>query len=176
MVERNLTMQAEKNLEIERKYVIEKPSPERMAAESSYTSSDIVQIYLTSPAGVTRRVRSRKYASGTRYFETSKIRVDKMSSEEYEREIEKGEFDKLSEEIAEGSRPIVKTRHTFDYMGQTFEIDVYPDWERTCIMETELPSRDTNVTFPDFIRIIAEVTGDKRYSNAAMSRKFPEEL
>ena len=42
-------------------------------------------------------------------------------------------------------------------------------------METELPSRDTEVGMPSFIRIIADVTGDKRYSNAAMSRSFPKE-
>ena len=168
-------MNTKNNLEIERKYIIEKPSPERMMEEAGYTSSKIVQIYLTSPLGVTRRVRSREYASGTRYFETSKIRVDKMSSEELEREIDREEFNRLATEIAEDSRPIVKTRHTFDYLGQTFEIDVYPEWERTCVMETELPTRDTDVTFPDFIRVVAEVTGDKRYSNASMSRKFPEE-
>jgi CYTH domain-containing protein len=98
-----------------------------------------------------------------------------MSSHELEREIEREEFDALVQKIAAGSRPIVKTRHTFDYLGQTFEIDVYPDWERTCIMETELDSRDASPEIPDFIRIVAEVTGDKRYSNAAMSRSFPEE-
>ena len=168
-------MQAQENLEIERKYIIEKPSIERMMAEDSYTSSEIVQIYLASPKGITRRIRSRRYDDGTRYFETSKIRVDKISSREYEREIDREEFDRLSAEIAEGSRPIVKVRHTFDYKGQTFEIDVYPEWERTCVMETELPSRESKVEMPDFIRILAEVTGDKRYSNAAMSRSFPEE-
>ena len=164
------------NLEIERKYVIEKPLPERMRECGGYTSSDIVQIYLTSQAGITHRVRSRAFPDGrTLYYETKKIRIDKLSSEEYEREITREVFDALAEKIAEGSRPIVKTRHTFDYLGQTFEIDVYPDWERTCIMETELDSRDASPEIPDFIRIVAEVTGDKRYSNAAMSRSFPEE-
>ena len=170
-------MKSESNLEIERKYIIEKPSTLKMRECDAYTSSDIVQIYLDAEAGVTRRIRSRAYADGVvRYFETEKRRVDEMSSIEREREIEKTDFDNFSLQIAQNSRPIIKTRHTFDYLGQTFEIDVYPEWERTCVMETELPSRDTVVTFPDFIRIIAEVTGDKRYSNAAMSRRFPEEL
>ena len=165
------------NLEIERKYVIEKPQIDKMRECGAYTSSDIVQIYLDAEPGVTRRVRSRAYPGGrVQYFETEKRRVDEMSSEEYEREITKAEFDNFSLQIAQDTRPITKTRHTFDYLGQTFEIDVYPEWERTCIMETELPSRDTEVKMPDFIRIIAEVTGDKRYSNAAMSRSFPEEL
>jgi CYTH domain-containing protein len=165
------------NLEIERKYVIEKPQIDKMRECGAYTSSDIVQIYLDAEAGVTRRVRSRAYPDGrAQYFETEKRKIDEMSAEEREREITKAEFDNFSLQIAQDTRPITKTRHTFDYIGQTFEIDVYPEWERTCIMETELPSRDTEVKMPSFIRIIADVTGDKRYSNAAMSRSFPEEI
>ena len=165
------------NLEIERKYVIEKPSLEKMRECDAYTASDIVQIYLDAEAGVTRRVRSRAYSDGrVQYFETEKERVDEMSSIEREREITKVDFDNFSLQIAAKTRPIIKTRHTFDYLGQTFEIDVYPEWERTCIMEIELASRATEVQMPDFIHIIAEVTGDRRYSNAAMSRSFPEEL
>lgn len=165
------------NLEIERKYVIEKPQIDKMRECGAYTSSEIVQIYLDADAGVTRRVRSRAYPDGrVQYFETEKRRVDKMSAEERERKITKAEFDNFSLQIAQDTRPIIKTRHTFDYLGQTFEIDVYPEWHTTCIMETELPSRDTEVKMPSFIRIIADVTGDKRYSNAAMSRSFPEEI
>ena len=170
-------MKAKSNLEIERKYIIEKPSPDSMHECEDYEASDIVQIYLDSPIGVTRRIRSRSYPDGrVRYFETEKCRVDKMSSEEREREITRTDFDNFSLHIAADSRPIIKTRHTFIYHGQLFEIDVYPGWEHTAVMETELPSRETAVEFPDFIHIVAEVTGDRRYSNAAMSRKFPEEM
>ena len=165
------------NLEIERKYVIEKPQIDKMRECGAYTSSEIVQIYLDAEAGVTRRVRSRAYPDGrVQYFETEKRRVDEMSSIEREREITKAEFDNFSLQIAQDTRPITKTRHTFDYLSQTFEIDVYPEWENTAVMETELPTRETEVSFPDFIRVVAEVTGDKRYSNAQMSRSFPDEL
>ena len=165
------------NLEIERKYVIEKPQIDKMRECGAYTSSEIVQIYLDAEPGVTRRVRSRAHADGrVQYFETEKRKIDEMSAEEREREIIKAEFDNFSLQIAQETRPITKTRHTFDYLGQTFEIDIYPEWERTCIMETEIPSRDTEVKMPSFIRILADVTGDKRYSNASMSRKFPEEI
>ena len=51
----------------------------------------------------------------------------------------------------------------------------HPEWKNTAILETELSDRDTVVKFPDFIKIVADVTGDKRYSNASMSRSFPEE-
>ena len=169
-------MSTRNEVEIERKYIIELPSILQMKACENYTSSEIVQIYLNSEKGVTRRIRSRAYADVTRYYETTKVRIDAMSSHEYERKIEEREFLELKALIAQDSRPIIKTRHTFDYLGQTFEIDVYPDWEHTCIMETELPARETRVEFPDFIRVVAEVTGDKRYSNAAMSRSFPDEM
>ena len=58
----------------------------------------------------------------------------------------------------------------------TVEIDIYPEWDSTAILEVELRSRDEQISLPDFIKILKEVTGDKRYSNASMSRTFPEEL
>ena len=98
-----------------------------------------------------------------------------MSATEIERELSPLEFDSLASEIKEGTTPIDKVRHTFVYENQLFEIDVYPQWKFTAIMETELENRETKVEIPSFINIIREVTGDKAYSNAAMSREFPKE-
>ncbi len=163
-------------IEIERKYIIEKPSVSDMQAMADYTSSDIVQIYLKSAPAVTRRIRSRSFADKTVYTETVKVRIDAISANESEREISAEQFAELSGEIAQGSRPLRKTRHTFSYGRHTVEIDVYPEWENTAVLEVELRGRDECVLLPDFINIIKEVTGDKRYSNASMSRSFPEEL
>ena len=162
-------------LEIERKYIIKMPRVEVLASQENYTSSEILQIYLPSEKGQTRRIRRRSYADRVKYIETTKIRVDSMSSREIEREMSEEEFLLLSETILEGTTPINKTRHTFIYLGQLFEIDIYPQWQNSAIMETELPSRETTVAFPEFLEIIREVTTDKAYSNAAMSRSFPPE-
>ena len=162
-------------LEIERKYIIAMPDIDILAAQQDYTASSITQIYIASEPGETRRVRRRSYADRTVYFETSKRRVDNMSSEESEREITPREYETLAARILPDTVPVEKIRYTFLYHGQTFEIDVYPRWTQSAIMETELSSRDMAVTMPPFIRIIREVTGDKAYSNAAMSRKFPPE-
>ena len=140
-----------------------------------YTRSEITQIYLKSPDGITRRVRCRERSGNITYTETKKVRIDKMSAYEDEREISYEEFVDLSSEKDEKTLPIIKTRHTFTYEGQLFEIDVYPKWKSTAIMETELEARDKEVKFPEFITIIREVTGDKNYSNAGMSRSFPDE-
>ena len=163
-------------LEIERKYVIRKPNVAMLSSLEGYTVSDIEQTYLESAAHVTHRVRARSYGDRTVYTETKKVRIDKMSVYEDEREIDKSEYLELLKGRKEGTVTLSKTRHTFLYLGQVFEIDVYPEWVNSAVLETELPSRETVVEFPDFIRVIAEVTGEKKYSNAAMSKEFPKEL
>ncbi len=163
-------------VEIERKYIIKMPDFSTISAQDCYTRSEILQIYLPSAGSETHRIRRRIFDDKTVYTETRKIRLDKMSATEIEGEIGEEEFDFFAKNPLTGYTPIEKTRHTFIYRGQLFEIDVYPQWINTAIMETELPDREKLVDFPEFIEIICEVTGDKSYSNAGMSRKFPSEL
>ena len=162
-------------VEIEKKYIIEKPSFDILAAMPSYTVSDILQIYLTSERGQTRRIRRRSYKDKIHFYETTKIRIDRISSTEMEREISEAEFLRLSELMRKDSHPIHKTRHTFIYKEQLFEIDIYPQWRSTAILETELETRDTTVEFPPFIKVVRDLTGNKNYSNASMAKKFPDE-
>lgn len=167
---------ANTGLEIERKFIIKMPDISLMSTRDEYTKSDILQIYITSLPGETHRVRKRAYADNILFFETRKIRIDNISSTEIEGEITEERFNELCKNILDGTLPIVKTRHTFLYDSHTFEIDVYPNWTRTAVMEIELNDREEQVMIPEFISIIKDVTGDKKYSNAAMSRSFPEEI
>lgn len=164
------------HIEIERKFIIAKPDLVLLQTQLEYTSSDIVQIYLKSSPHVTHRVRSRAYLGRTVYTETKKMRISGMSAYEDEHEITESEFTSLSENIDPDTAPIIKTRHTFLYHGQLFEVDVYPNWRTCAIMETELEGEDAIVDMPPFISIIKEVTGIKAYSNASMSRVFPSEI
>jgi len=162
-------------IEIERKYIIRIPSVDVLADNEGFTSSEITQIYLESGAGVTHRVRKRVYADRISYTETRKTRIDKMSVVEDEREITAEEYDALSVNVKSGTRPVRKTRYTLRAGKHVIEIDVYPEWKRTCIMETELSDREEEVRFPEFISIIKEVTGQYEYSNASMAKRFPRE-
>lgn len=162
-------------VEIERKYIIKMPDIETLKSQMDYSSSEILQIYLPSDKGETHRIRQRVYDEKIICTETKKIRIDNMSATEIEREISPLEFAALASNIKYGTSPIEKIRHTFVYENRLFEIDVYPQWKTTAIMETELESRETKVKFPSFINIIREVTGEKAYSNAQMSREFPVE-
>lgn len=169
-------MANEKNgLEIERKYIVLMPSESAMRGMPDFDESEIEQIYLPTEPGITRRIRRRAWAEKTRYYFTEKRRVDNMSAEEREWEIGADEYASLSGSMMLGTRPVRKRRCTFMYAGQLFEVDIYPDWHATAIMETELPDRDSTVSMPDFLRIVREVTGLHEYSNAAMSVRFPAE-
>lgn len=163
-------------VEIERKYVIVKPDESVLSALDGYALSEIEQTYLDSSEQVTHRVRKRRYADRTVCTETKKVRIDKMSVFEDEREIGEDEYAELLKHKKAGTVTLKKTRRVFEYRGQLFEVDTYPEWTKTAILETELPTRETVVEFPDFIKVVAEVTGEKKYSNAAMSREFPKEL
>ena len=162
-------------IEIERKYIVRKPNESEISLADGYSRSEILQIYLNSPPGVTHRIRMRKFDNGTSYTETVKRRIDRISAYEDEHEISEEEFKLLRKNKKQRTRPVNKVRHTFSYLGKTFELDVYPHWRRTCIMEVELSDRSEPVALPPFIRVIKEVTGDKCYSNASMSREFPKE-
>ena len=163
------------HIEIEKKYIIKKPKISDMQVCDGYSASEIIQTYLLSESGVTRRVRSRESAGKVVYTETKKIRLDNMSAIEDERELSLEEYELLLKNADPASHPIHKVRHVFTYQNQVFEIDVYPEWQNNAILETELDTKEKTVEFPPFIEIISDVTGNRRYSNAAMSRAFPEE-
>ena len=162
-------------IEIERKFIIERPDISYILSLEGATASEITQIYLASGAHVTHRVRERITDGAAVYTETKKVRIDKMSAYEDEREITLAEYLALAENIKEGSRPLKKSRYTFPHLGLVYEIDVYPEWEHTAIMEVELGRREEDIPSPPFIRVIREVTGMRKYSNAAMSERFPDE-
>ena len=163
-------------IEIERKYVIMMPTDEELSSSDSHTSSRITQIYLDSAKGTTHRVRRREWETGTVYYETLKQRIDAISVVETEGEIGKERYLELAANPARGTHPITKVRHTFSYLGKLFEVDIYPEWQKTCILETELSSREETVEFPEFIKVVREVTGEREYSNHSMSHSFPPEL
>ena len=158
------------NIETEYKYIVKMPSIEELRTCEKFTESRITQIYIYDTE-LTHRVRKREYTCGrVEYTENTKRRLNRISSVENEREITEAEYTALAGRMAEGSTPVIKTRRTVLYCGLVFEFDFYPHWEKSCIMEVEIPSFEKQVIIPPFIEIIADVTGVKKYSNHSMSQ------
>ena len=164
-----------KKIETERKYVILKPDMTLIAGEEGFSESKITQIYLLDRE-VTHRIRKREYPEKTEYTENTKRRISYMSAIESESEISRERFDELSAEIDPNTKPIEKNRVTFLYNGRVFEIDIYPAWKDTCILEVELDSEAGEILFPSFIKVVRDVTGMREYSNHSMAYEFPAEL
>lgn len=67
-------------------------------------------------------------------------------------------------------RQIRKNRYCLTYENQYFEIDIYPFWDDKAIVEIELSDENAEITFPEQIHVIKEVTEDEAYKNASLAQ------
>ena len=162
-------------VETERKYLIRRPQPQallrRCGAENVI---HIEQTYLAAPEGLTRRVRSMERQGQLRYVQTEKQRLSPMSSREREWELSREDYLRQLQTALPDHRTIRKTRYCLPYQGHLFEIDLYDFWQQTATMEVELQEEAEAFSLPPEIEILAEVTGDRRFSNAALRRHLPD--
>ena len=159
-----------KNIEIERKYLINMPDIEVLKAQPNYSSSFIEQMYISDSGEFGGdRIRKREYHDITKYFKTHKENINGISKIEIEQEISEEEYNRLAEKKLSDTRAIKKGRHCFDFRGQLVELDIYEFWSDKATLEVELQHEDQEVYIPDFIEVIGDVTGDNSYSNYALS-------
>ena len=157
-------------VETERKFIIEKP-----LALNGLEYADIEQIYLTAARG-TRRVRMMKTGDVKKYYFTEKIRRSALSALETEREIDEKTYLLLLKEADKSRNPVQKRRYYYPFKQWMFEIDIYPFWQKQCVLEVELQSEKEEICFPPDIKIIKEVSLEKEYKNFALAKKVPAEL
>lgn len=159
-------------MEIERKYMIAMPDA-AFLEEIGYT--EIVQTYLLGAEGSTERVRKRGRAGNYAYTHTIKYKISNMSRREDEHEISENEYNELLSRADPDRIPIEKRRYCYEYAEKLWEIDVFPFWTDKAFMEIELGSEDEAIVFPPEIKVMRELTDDKRYTNAALAKHIPEE-
>lgn len=161
--------------EIERKYIIKMPDTDFLCAIDGCKRYEITQTYLLSADGETARVRKSVESGHVTYTKTVKVKQSNMTRIENEDNISENEYNCLLNNSDDALKPIYKTRYTFYIEDQKFEIDIYPFWHYTAILETELESEDTVVTIPAFLHVLREVTDVKGYSNKSFAKRIPPE-
>lgn len=162
------------HLEIERKYLIAMPDTRALRAACSHVY-EMEQTYLTTAPGVTARVRRRQEGEKVEYFYTEKeFRTDRTCVER-ERAVTEEEYRRLLARRREGGATLRKTRWCVPCAGHVLEIDVYPFWEKTAVLEIELPDEGAPVSIPPQIRVLREVTADRRLKNAVLAQRIPDE-
>lgn len=159
-------------LEIERKFLIE--MPDRTMLDRCPVRWEIWQTYLLSRPGVSARVR-RRVGETEQFFHTEKQRLTDRTCVEREREIDAREYEALLAQRDPARVTIHKVRYCLPEGGLVFEIDVYPFWRRLAVMEVELQREDQSFTAPRGLRVLREVSGDRRLKNAALAGHVPPE-
>jgi CYTH domain-containing protein/thymidylate kinase len=165
-----------KSLEIERKYLIEKPDIEFLENLPNCQRVDIVQTYLISPPNEETRIRQRGKEGSYIYTLTTKKHITDVVREETEKRITEREYLSLLNKADTKLHQIQKSRFCIMANDKYYEIDVYPFFENTAICEIELNDINEVYSFPDFIKIIKEVTHDKRFSNYSLAKNIPSEF
>ncbi len=158
--------------EVERKFLIEYPD---FTDAELHQSVDITQVYLSMPSGGNCRVRKRGVGEDCVYIKTEKHTVTEVVRQEVECRLTADEYADYLQYADPNRKPIQKTRHLVMWKGNYFEIDLYPFWNDRAIMELELLSPQQTFEFPPFIKVIKEVTDDKRYTNASLAKEVPDE-
>ena len=154
--------------EIERKFLIEYPNISWL--EKNCKKLEIIQTYLNSNEDEEIRVRQRGYNGNYIYTQTIKRSVSDIKRIEIEKRLSKDEYLELLMNADTSKHPIRKTRYCLVYKNQYFEIDIYPFWKDKAITEIELNNENQEIEIPKQLKLIREVTNDKRYKNSELAK------
>lgn len=156
--------------EIERKFLIEYPDLKALEAMPNCQKVEISQTYLKSEGDEEVRIRQRGSHGHYLYYEARKRPVSSMKRIEIERRLSQEEYLARLMDADPEKRPIRKDRYCFTDNNQYFEVDVYPFWKDQAILEIELSDPEDEIRFPEFLKLIREVTDDENYKNAALAK------
>lgn len=167
-------------LESERKYLIKFPTSWSALAELFDGIVDVKRIsqtYLTPEPGE-QAARVRKTVEGltgdtnTVYHYNQKKPVETGVHEETERKISEKKYEDYLKQANPEKCAVQKTRFVFEWHDQVFELDLFKGHLKgLAILEIELKDIDDTVELPPFLKVIKEVTKDKRFTNFSLADK-----
>lgn len=168
-------------LEIERKFLVKFPTSWADMAELFDGIVDVKRIsqtYLKAEEGE-QASRVRKTVEGlsgdtdTVYHKNMKKPTgDTGVHEETESEITEKEYNKSLKQSNPDKCAVEKTRFVFKWHDQVFELDLFKGHLKgLAILEIELEDKDDKVELPHFLKVVKEVTKDKRFNNFSLADK-----
>ena len=149
-------------IEEERKYVV------RLTGQlpDDTTVSEITQTYLNGTPNAEERLRKRTWGKKDVYVHTTKKILGDNEELVTERQLNQNLYEMMLPLADPARNTICKTRHSFIWQGQYFEIDIYHDHlEGLTMLETKGIAEGEQVKLPPFLEVISDVTGNKDYYN-----------
>lgn len=144
-----------------------------LPALSYFKSSPIRQGYLSTDPQRTVRVR----LSGEDSFLTVKGPKTGANAAEFDYPIPQDDAHKLLA-LCDPAHTIEKTRHYWKAGdGHVWEIDEFQERHKGLVIaEIELPAADTTFLRPEWLAAARDITTDRRYANAQLSRLDAAEI
>lgn len=155
------------SIEEERKYIVQLTDEIPSCIES-----EITQLYLVADPGCEIRLRRRTWNGNSINVHTTKKTVSPTEEIVIERQVEDTLYESLLQQADPYRRPIQKNRKSFIWKGQFFELDTYlKPVGNLMILETKGIARHEDVKFPPFIKVIEDITGNRKYYNYNIALK-----
>ena len=154
--------------EIERKFLVEMPDLEALAALPGFRRVEIEQAYL--PTTNDEKLRVRKWVENGQaiYYKTRRRRLNGKKLEVEERLTQRS-YKEMLEEAGDALQLLHKTRCSLQYDGQQFNVNIYPFWTDKAIVKIELNEEDGEVRLPPQLKLIREVTGQVEYKDYTLA-------
>ena len=138
---------------------------ERIKNEDNYSTSHIVQHYLTSENNMERRIRRRERGddvmysySEAKYLATNeRIKVDRV--------LTKRQYKDFENQIDRNLNVTDKMRYSFIHNDSFYKLDVFNFDKTKGIISTE-----NDAELPEYIDVIKDVTGDVNYKNYYLAK------
>ena len=162
-------------IETERKFLIYMPCLDTLCAQPEIRIQEITQTYLLTDGKKNARIRKINECGNISYIKTVKERISTLSCYEEEKEINEEQYLELLKYADKEKQSINKTRYSFRYGRHITEIDIYSFWNDRATLEIELKSEDEEFSIPAFIKVVKEVSTDKRYKNTNLAKSIPQD-
>ena len=128
--------------------------------------SEITQTYLVADPGVEVRLRRRCWGGEVVNVHKTKKRVSRTEYLETERQVSNALYESLLQQADPYRSTIRKTRRSFIWKGQYFEIDFFHEpVDNLMVLQTKGVAEQESVNFPPFIKVLQDITGNKQYYN-----------
>ena len=157
--------------EVERKFLIKKPTPEQLEALGCISKTNIIQTYLyNEDNNIERRVRQRgTKQDGFNFYYTEKVDIGIGERLEQENKITPDEYISYLAEADTSLHQISKIRRCFIYDNKYYEMDFYPFSDEYAILEIELNDINEEINLPP-LTFIKEVTNDEHFRNHYLAK------
>ena len=148
-------------IEDERTYIVELTGQLPESIES-----EITQTYLVADPDCEIRLRRRSWSGEVVNVHKTKKRISPTEVLETERQVSNALYESLLQQADPYRATIRKTRRSFIWRGQFFQIDTfYTPVNNLILLETKGVAQTESVNFPPFIRVVKDVTGNPEYYN-----------